>query len=261
VPKPPATRQRLPRPFPPLVIERIREVMRRRETRDPTGLAIGDACLVSVLSYAGLRPSEALALTFGDIDKRTVGVEKAIADGEERQTKTGVARSVPLIAPLADDLREWREARDDPPDEALVFPSSGGGYWSRAGSNNWRRRVWTPTVRALAATDPALAALATARPYDCRGSFVSLHLRAGASPLEVAPWAGHSPQVMYHHYAGVIEELVGEPRLAAEEQIARARATVRTRREAWRVLYDPEGPTDIEIANLPTIEVTRTDSP
>ena len=51
---------------------------------------------------------------------------------------------------------------------------------------------------------------------------MSLHLRAGASPLEVAAWAGHSPHVMFQHYANVIEELVGEPRLSAEEQICRA---------------------------------------
>ena len=31
------------------------------------------------------------------------------------------------------------------------------------------------------------------------------------------------PQVMFSHYAGVIEELVGEPRMPVEEQIARAR--------------------------------------
>ena len=73
------------------------------------------------------------------------------------------------------------------------------------------------------ATDPVRESLATAVPYDCRGSFVSLHLRAGASPLEVAAWAGHSPQVMFSHYANVIEELQGEPRLSAEAQITRAR--------------------------------------
>lgn len=55
---------------------------------------------------------------------------------------------------------------------------------------------------------------------------MSLHLRAGASPLDIAAWAGHSPQVMFKHYANVIEELVGEPRLAADEQIVRARSAV-----------------------------------
>ncbi len=66
------------------------------------------------------------------------------------------------------------------------------------------------------------------RPYDCRGSFVSLHPRAGASPLEVAQWAGHSPAVTFRHYANVIEELRGEPILPVHEQITRARELVLT---------------------------------
>jgi hypothetical protein len=81
-------------------------------------------------------------------------------------------------------------------------------------------------VTRLAAGDPALHRMADARPYDCRGSFVSLHLRAGASPLEVAQWAGHSSAVTFKHYANVTEELVGEPPLAAHEQITRAREAV-----------------------------------
>jgi hypothetical protein len=72
----------------------------------------------------------------------------------------------------------------------------------------------------------AVKGLADARPYNCRHSFVSLHLRAGASPLEVAKWAGHSPQVMYETYASVIDELTGEPVLPVEEQISRARKMV-----------------------------------
>jgi integrase len=230
--KPPATRQRHPRPFPPIVVEQIRHEMLHRATTDPTGIRpVGDALLVTLMSYAGLRPGEALALTFGDIGKRTIAVDKAVADGEERQTKTGRVRTVPLVSHLAGDVAEYREARRDPPDHALVFPSGTARYWSRPDFSNWRARVWKPAVSRLAATDPALAWLARARPYDCRGTFVSLQLRADASPLEVASWAGHSPQVMFSHYAAVIQEMVGEPALSTEEQIARAREAVECRHE------------------------------
>ena len=51
------------------------------------------------------------------------------------------------------------------------------------------------------------------------GSFVSLHLRAGASPLEVAQWAGHSPAVMFKHYANVIEERL-ETHAPGEEPVS-----------------------------------------
>jgi len=229
MPKPPGTPARHPHPFPPLVVERIRLRMIRRRSRDASGMRpFGDACLVSMLSYAGLRPGEALALTWGDIGSRTLGVDKAVADGAVGTTKTGTARSVPLVEPLAHDLSLWWKANDEPGDTTLVFAGPDGAPWSRSQANNWRARVWRPVLESLA-KEKKLERLKDAIPYDCRGSFVSLHLRAGASPLEVAAWAGHSPQVMFQHYANVIEELVGEPRLSAEEQIDRARTAVEDR--------------------------------
>jgi integrase len=236
--KPPAKPQRIPRPFAPIAIERIRQRMRTRAAKIAAATRPkGDACLVSVMSYAGLRPQECLALTFGDIGNR-IAVDKAVSFGEGgvpllAATKTRRNRTVPLLPPLAADLAEWRRIRGNPSDSALVFPAPGGGLWSRHAMNNWRRRVWHPALAALAQeADDAEGYVVKARPYDCRGSFVSLHLRAGASPLDVSQWAGHSPQVMYSHYAAVIEELEGEPSLPAEEQIERARQEVGRASEA-----------------------------
>jgi integrase len=226
--KPPGTRERIPHPFPPVVVERIRLRMTRRETKDPTGTrAMGDACLVSLLSYAGLRPGEALALTWGDIGTRAIAVDKSVSDGCEGPTKTGAVRSVPLAQPLATDMAEFRYALNAPSDDALVFAAADRDCWSRSDWNNWRNRVWNPTMSGLAQGEEALQRLATAVPYDCRASFVSLYLRAGHSPLEVAQWAGHSPAVMFKHYAHVIDELVGEPVLPVNEQIIRARVAVK----------------------------------
>jgi integrase len=228
--KPPGTRQRIPRPFPPVVVERIRLRISQRETKDASGVrAMGDACLVSLMSYAGLRPGEALALDWGDIGTRTISVDKAVSDGHEAPTKTGAVRSVPLTDMLYLDLLDYQSALGPSarqPDQP-VFAARGGTHWSRSEWNNWRNRVWNPTMSQLATRYPTLERLAKAVPYDCRGSFVSLYLRAGASPLEVAQWAGHSPAVMFKHYANVIEELVGEPTLDANDQILRAREAVK----------------------------------
>jgi integrase len=223
--KPGATRQRNPYPFPPVLIERIRLRMMRRATKDATGIRPqGDACLVSLLAYAGLRPGEALALRFNDIGTRTITVDKAVSDGEEGPTKTGGVRTVPLAGPLHDDIRAWGSLRKAHSQE-LLFPSRDGAHWSRSEFNNWRNRVWKPVLRSLRSRSD----VSHARPYDCRGSFVSLQLRAGASPLEVAAWAGHSPAVMFRHYAGVIQELVGEPIISPDEQITNAREMVHER--------------------------------
>jgi integrase len=249
-PKPPGTPQRHPHPFPPLVIERIRLRMFRRATRPAYDLRpYGDACLVTLLAYAGLRPGEALALRWEDVGKRTLAIDKAVADGKIGATKTGRARSVPLVPSLAQDLGSWQLASEEPNEHQLVFPGQPGAPWSRSKYDNWRSRVWKPVLESLASSDK-LQRLEHAIPYDCRGSFVSLHLRAGASPLEVAAWAGHSPQVMFQHYANVIEELVDEPRLSAQEQIERARAVVETK--ATEELND----LTVDLLERPTIAAT-----
>lgn len=239
MPKPRGTRQRIPHPFPPLVVEGIKRRMQKQRLKDNFFVPTADSVLVSVLSYAGLRPGEALALTWGDVGRRTIAVDKALADGVVGATKTGKSRSVPVVGPLANELQLWRSLSGTGAEEALVFPGHDGDVWSRTATNNWRARVWRPTLAALAA-DSGIARFAAATPYDCRGSFVSLHLRAGASPLEVAAWAGHSPAVMFNHYANVIEELVGEPRLSAQEQITRAQQAVlqSTAPELNRLTFD-----------------------
>ena len=67
-----------------------------------------DAALFSVLAYAGLRPSEALALTWPDVREKTLLVQRALSLGEDDDTKTQHHRTVRLLAPLREDLGEWR---------------------------------------------------------------------------------------------------------------------------------------------------------
>lgn len=270
--KPSQRRVRLVRPLAPTTVEAIRARLLRCERR-------GDAALVSVLAYAGLRPGEALALRWGDVRERTLVIERAIALGEEKTTKTGRARSVRLLAPLASDLAEWRLASGRPDEGALVFPARSGGPWSDFAWRNWRRRIFTPVAAAtglaeararagltqaqladrldvalavvaawedgsrplaanrLAELESALtpagrqgdsaqrdkARLTGTRPYDLRHSFVSLLLADGASVIEVAQQAGHSPTMSLNTYGHVIEELAGAERRPAEETIREAR--------------------------------------
>jgi integrase len=139
--KPPQRRERLVRPLPPAEVEAIRSrLLRAGRHRDAT--------LVSVLAYAGLRPGEALALRWGDVQERTIVVERALAFGEEKATKTGATRSVRLLAPLAQDLNEWRLASGRPGPGRLVFPAADGGPWDDFAWRNWRRRVFSAFVLA-----------------------------------------------------------------------------------------------------------------
>jgi hypothetical protein len=79
---------------------------------------------------------------------------------------------------------------------------------------NWRRRAFAPAV-----AEAGLAA--GTRPYDLRHSFVSLLLE-GATVVEVARQAGHSPTMTLSTYAHLFEELEGAETRSAEDEIRRA---------------------------------------
>jgi integrase len=103
---------------------------------------------VSVLAYAGLRPGEALALTWGDVQGQTIIGDKAVSAGEQKETKTRQTRAVRLLTPLASDLAEWMRC-GRPSNEALVFPRRDGRAWTDSDWNNWRKRVFAPAAKAL----------------------------------------------------------------------------------------------------------------
>jgi integrase len=209
VSRPPAARRRAVRPLPPETVERMRVWLLERGRHR-------DAVLVSVLAYAGLRPGEALALTWGHVRERTLLIERALSHGEIRSTKTGQTRTVRVLGPLASDLAEWRLVCRRPSADALVFPAHDGGPWSRADWGNWRNRVFGPAARA--------AGLAKSRPYDLRHSFCSLLIHEGGTVVEVARQLGHSPLMALNTYGHVFDELRDGERLSAEEHVRRARA-------------------------------------
>jgi integrase len=169
------------------------------------------------LAYAGLRPGECLALRWGDIGERTIAVERALALGEVKDTKTDRGRTVRLLAPLAADLAEWKLASGRPHGAVLVFPRRDGRPWTDFDYRNWRKRIFQDVAEKVG--------LAGFRPYDLRHSFVSLLIAEGASVLEVARQAGHSPTMALNVYGHIIEELSGADRLSAEDAIRKARDT------------------------------------
>ncbi len=222
-----------PVPLSPLAIERIRQVMlaprprsvqaagagKRSQRPYETSLRAGpgrqrNALIVAMMAYGGLRPVEDRGARWADLRERTLHVYAS---------KTSRARDVDLLAPLAQDLAEWRMACGRPGEEQLIVPRPSGGDWTRGDWANWRNRVWRPAAIAAGVTGDL-------RPYRLRESFVSLLLWSGMDLVEVADQAGHSVATLARHYAGVIRELKGQPRVSAAEAIRQAREQTNERR-------------------------------
>jgi hypothetical protein len=76
--------------------------------------------------------------------------------------KTERDRVVDVLAPLAQDLAEWRLAQGRPAGKALIFPRQGGKEWQLHDWQNWRRRIYQPAAKAAGVTGDM-------RPYRLRG--------------------------------------------------------------------------------------------
>lgn len=185
VPLPPKPSKRAVRPLTPKSVEQIVNQLERPS----------DRVLVRVMAYAGVRPSEALALTSDHVRKTTLLVEQAVSDGKIKDTKTQRIRSVDLLPPLAQVLKDWVKQSGT---KGLIFPNSRGAPWSEDDYRNWTRRIFNP------ARD---AAGLEGTPYTLRHSFASLLIHAGYPVTYVASQLGHAPSMTLDTYAHVFADL------------------------------------------------------
>ena len=235
VKKPSQTRTRAIRPLAPTDVEKIRKAL----LDDGNDL---NATLIAVLAYAGLRPGEALGLRWHDIRENTLLVERSVAFGKLKTTKTGKSRTVNLLKPLAETLESWKRVttRSQPTD--LIFPSPDGSPWNLDRVNNWRGRTFADAVKA--------AGLPAMRPYDLRHSYVSLMIDQGATVVEVASQAGHNPTMALDTYAHLFNEHQAGNNKPAAERIREARAELGVSEVS--VLCPPQTTEDGQKAGIPS---------
>jgi integrase len=212
--KPRYERAREPHIFLPAEVESIR-----------AKLGLRDATLVSALAYSGPRPEEIVfRLAWDDVGERTIRYKGT--------KKGGKVRFTPLLAPLADDLREWFLASGRPPASSPVFPAHDGGSWADDDWRNWRSRIWhgeeRPANRRHEPTYPGCAPAGT-RPRDLRSSFITVQVYAGVPLTTIAKQCGTGVAMIEKHYAGVIENWDGK-QIPAERQIKAAREGLRPQR-------------------------------
>lgn len=229
-------------PLAPVTVEKIRAAMlkatpievaangRRRRYALP---AVGspetrsrDALIVSMLAYSGLRPGELRGLRWSDIGEATINVQRATnPDGTIKVLKAGQRRSVRLLGPLAQDLREFRLIAGRPAEGALIVHDDDGKPWSKSAWQCWRVDRWAPACRA-AGLDPVPIL------YALRHSFASLLLAEGRQPMYVANQLGHSVAVLLSTYGHLFDEFEDRDRIDAEAEIRDARSLSVPRRAA-----------------------------
>jgi len=140
---------------------------------------------VFVGGFMGLRIGETLALKPEDLNfgTNTLDVVRTVTRGEAGWTlgppKTRASkRNLVMPSKVANLMRE-HVTEFNP--KRWLFPNSGGGMMS---PGNFRDRVFRP-----AADEAGLLPLV---PHDLRHTAVSLWIKSGANPKEVAARAGHS---------------------------------------------------------------------
>ena len=178
---------------------------------------IRDVVLLGLLAYAGLRPGEAIALTWGSVG-RVLVIDRSYSDAELKLTKTNRRRTVEVVAPLADNLALHRSVGAGADD--LVCPSEVGGPLDLS---NWRTRVWD-----LGRERAGVRAV----PYDGRHTFASLLIHEGRPLPYVTAAMGHASAVTtLNHCAHVFDEA----RLAPAESMVGAIRAARAQIEAERL--------------------------
>jgi hypothetical protein len=129
-----------PQPLTPEMVERIRIQMLSAWSSPKRGAGRSaeelrwwrarNSMILSLLAYEGLRPSEDRDSRWNEMHGRQLHV---IA------TKTNRARDVDLLAPVAQELTEWRLLCGRPEPKSLIVPTLDGDEWKRHDWQNWRR--------------------------------------------------------------------------------------------------------------------------
>lgn len=183
------------------------------------------ALAISLLYFAGLRPSEAKHLRRTDCTLPEKGWGELLLTGSTQHagaewTDSGEAsedrslkhrpdkatRLVPACPELVELLRRHTtEFRCGPGGRLFVSRTGRAGIplpppYSNPVSSNTYARVWAK-ARAKALGETQAATPLAQRPYDLRHAAVSLWLNAGVPATQVAEWAGHSVNVLLKVYA------------------------------------------------------------
>jgi integrase len=157
--------------------------------------------LVLLGCYGGLRIGEMAGLRRDKVDllRREVRVAEIAVEVHGTihlgapKTRAG-RRTVPLARVAADALETHLGSFGSADPSSFVFTGRDGGVLR---TNAWRARHWVPAVveaglGTRTKDETGRKHFEGVRPHDMRHTAVSLWIAAGATPKQVATWAGHT---------------------------------------------------------------------
>lgn len=138
--------------------------------------------------FTGVRPQEAIALKWSEVDFKegTARVRRVRTANTDRETtKTNLIRDIELNSRAISALTAQKQFTFLQDDYVFHNPSTNQRWNSEAKQN---LRYWKPTIKKLG--------LRYRVPYQCRHTYATLNLMAGANPMWVSRMMGHSNMQM-----------------------------------------------------------------
>jgi integrase len=157
--------------------------------------------LFTILAFTGMRPNEAIALRWHDIDfrRKEINIDKGRVRGHEGLPKSESAhRVLPLVPRCETVLNELKSGKQQ---SGTLLSMDGYIFTNKKGQPIQKHLdvIWARALRAAGIRH---------RPcYQLRHTFASQCLLLGLSPGYVAKLLGHATlETMYRHYARWIED-------------------------------------------------------
>jgi len=177
---------------------------------------------IVTLFHTGMRPSEAVALRWGDIDTTigTITISRSRYMGSEAAPKTrGSHRTIRLLPEARETLRDLKPLHADADDYVFTNGKNGGPLDQR----EWPKDHWRTVLRSLG--------IRPRKFYATRHTFISVALTNGTNVKFLAEYCGTSMAMIEQNYGRFLESEVD----AQLQLMAGANATTdRARKAAGR---------------------------
>jgi alginate O-acetyltransferase complex protein AlgJ len=151
------------------------------------------ATIVSLLAYGGLVAQEITALRWADVGERELTIRRrGVRIGEGPPV-----RCVPMIEPLAEDLRRWKGLQERCTPRSLLFPDHRNLEWAAGEWSTWRVEVFDPAV--------AACGLDLELPLDLRDVIITLLIHQHVPAKEIARRVGEKTREVKHLYRRLLQ--------------------------------------------------------